>query len=465
MVALQDVLAASFLVILGVICGMLLRPHLARQRETLAQVPESTNTDSIDPDSEEQVLTQRLEQAQMAETQAKSMFENLLANAHEGLIMAGEDGAVMRFNPGAERIFGRRRAAVVGQPVSGLFSDSFTEKFAQYFNIAAERDPGNSIVAVRYARGLKADGTELDLDLSISCVLTADANVAFLISLRPVEPKAAAELAEGVVRELKQSRDELKATRHRLNVAKLELTQITHAVSHDLRSPVVNMMGFAEHLDHLAKRLTSDPNLAKSTAVAELVDDEIPKTLDFMTRSGRKLCDRVEAFRELSRLGKLELEPEEVTVRSLLEMPLATVAGPDGHDQVVIEIPDDLKIEVDSDAVELICSELMANVYAHKHPKRPIALKITADEARDYITLAFADNGRGIPEACQEQVFQLFKVAYNADSSCRGRGLAYCTRLVARLGGELTLFSKEDVGSTFYLRLPRHAVTAMLEAA
>jgi PAS domain S-box-containing protein len=465
MLALQDVLAASFFMILGTMGGWTLRLFLSRSAVSPTPQPEPLPSESPPSLADAAALAERLEHARMAETKAKSMFENLLANAHEGLILANESGVIERFNPEAQRMFGRRSLDVVGREVGTLFSSASAAKFDNYFNIATERDPGNSIVAVRFARARKMDGTDIELDLSISCVLTADSGLAFLISLRPAEQASMGNDQDRATSELRKVRRELKATRHRLNVARLDLAQLTHAVSHDLKSPVVNMMGFAEHLDHLAKRLTSNPALAKSKALVDLVEEEIPKTLDFMTRSGRKLCDRVEAFRELSRLNKLVFEPQEYDVRALLTVPLATQFGRDLPEGVAVEIDDDPTIEVDRVAVEYVLTELVRNAREHKHPERELALSIAANESRNYITLVLSDNGRGIPTACQEQVFQLFKVAYNADSQNLGRGLAYCTRLVDRLGGELSCRSEEDVGTTFFLKLPRRPIFAMQAAA
>ena len=74
----------------------------------------------------------------------------------------------------------------------------------------------------------------------------------------------------------------------------------------------------------------------------------------------------------------------------------------------------------------------------------------------DRIGIEIADNGRGIAEQDRERVFELFRRSGAQDQPGEGIGLAHVRTVVRNLGGDITVTSALDEGTTFRVVLPRH---------
>jgi signal transduction histidine kinase len=84
-------------------------------------------------------------------------------------------------------------------------------------------------------------------------------------------------------------------------------------------------------------------------------------------------------------------------------------------------------------------------------------VRTQVETGADYVRLAVADEGAGIPEAFHESVFQRFAQADGADSRRQGGtglGLSICKTIVEEMGGTIRFDSVEGIGTTFYVELP-----------
>jgi signal transduction histidine kinase len=259
-----------------------------------------------------------------------------------------------------------------------------------------------------------------------------------------------------------------------LREANEEIQRFAYIVSHDLRSPLVNIMGFTSELEELRgdifKRIAT---LGRATSSATLVpenasDDAEPvldgpdqqlsqdftEALGFIKSSIGKMDRLISAILNLTREGRREFQPEPIDTRELIEGIVSTVAhqAAEANAQIRIEpLPD---IVSDRLALEQIFSNLIDNALKYLKPGVPGDISVRGRTKLGFAIFEIADNGRGIDPKDHQRIFDLFRRAGTQDRPGQGIGLAHVRALVRRLGGTMSVASELHQGSTFTITLP-----------
>ena len=242
-----------------------------------------------------------------------------------------------------------------------------------------------------------------------------------------------------------------------LTQANEEIQRFAYIVSHDLRSPLVNIMGFTSEMETsaetLKKYIAGDQALAERARVAAL--EEIPESIDFIRASTGRMDGLINAILKLSREGRRALNPEPVDLVKLFGAAQASVKHQLDEAQATLTIPDKAPIIVtDRLALEQVVNNVVDNAVKYLARDRPGRIAVTVSQAPGRIGIAVTDNGRGIAEQDLERVFELFRRAGAQDRPGEGIGLAHVRALVRRLGGDITVTSEVGRGSTFQIDLP-----------
>lgn len=246
-----------------------------------------------------------------------------------------------------------------------------------------------------------------------------------------------------------------------LTRANQEIQRFAYIVSHDLRSPLVNVLGFTSELDEARKTIRTfiadlfekQPEL-RDQAVWLAADEDLPEALDFIRKSTEKMDRLINSILELSRQGRRPLTPERLDLNVVADGVAASLyqrAEAAGAEVVVHPLP---SIQSDRIAVEQILSNLVENALKYLSPKRAGRVEISGRKVGRMVEIAVKDNGRGIDPADHDRVFELFRRAGTQDQPGEGIGLANVRALAYRLGGKIELDSKLDEGATFTLSLP-----------
>jgi len=241
-----------------------------------------------------------------------------------------------------------------------------------------------------------------------------------------------------------------------LKEANDELQRFAYIVSHDLRSPLVNIMGFTGELAAIRRDLIDEQtdDEAQDPKRQELLAD-FDEALGFITSAIGKMDRLIKAILDLSRAGRRDFRPEPLDVSAILAAikdSLAHQMQEVGAEIVIGPIP---SIESDRVAIEQIFSNLLDNAVKYLRPGRPGRIEISAEEKIGFAVIRVTDNGRGIDPADRERVFELFRRAGAQDRPGEGIGLAHVRALVRRLGGTIRLDSEPGEGSTFTVILPK----------
>ena len=258
--------------------------------------------------------------------------------------------------------------------------------------------------------------------------------------------------------------DAVKARTMELTRANEEIQRFAYIVSHDLRSPLVNVMGFTAELETAIKPLTeliaradaASPDLVSKDARAAVTLD-LPESVGFIRSSTQKMDRLINAILRLSREGRRTLAPEMLDMDSVMTGVignLKVLAGDKGA-EVAVEgvLPN---IESDRLAIDMVFANLVENAIKYLKPGRAGRIVIRGRPYGDRVIYEVQDNGRGIAPADQQRVFDLFRRAGAQDQPGEGIGLAHVRALVYRLGGLIDCSSEIDQGATFRVALPRH---------
>jgi signal transduction histidine kinase len=257
-----------------------------------------------------------------------------------------------------------------------------------------------------------------------------------------------------------------------LREANNEIQRFAYIVSHDLRSPLVNIMGFTSELEQLRadifKRIamlshaaTASPAPVAAGGVEPDLEGEdkqlsqdFSEALGFIKSSIAKMDRLISAILNLTREGRREFEPVPIDTRELIEGIVATVAHQAAEAEAQIRISPLPEIVSDRLALEQILSNLIDNALKYLKPGVPGDISIRGRTKLGFAIFEIADNGRGIDPKDHQRIFELFRRAGAQDKPGQGIGLAHVRALVRRLGGTMSVQSELNSGSTFTITLP-----------
>lgn len=262
-----------------------------------------------------------------------------------------------------------------------------------------------------------------------------------------------------------------------LREANEEIQRFAYIVSHDLRSPLVNIMGFTSELEELrtdiftriakysraAAAAAAVPNPISDADPAEApelqaedkqLSQDFSEALGFIKSSIGKMDRLITAILNLTREGRREFNPVPIDMRDLIETIISSMAhqASEADAQIRVEpLPD---IVSDRLAVEQIFSNLVDNALKYLKPGVPGDILIKGRPKLGFIIFEITDNGRGIDPKDHSRIFDLFRRAGLQDRQGQGIGLAHVRTLVRRLGGTINVSSELNKGSTFTVTLP-----------
>jgi len=288
-------------------------------------------------------------------------------------------------------------------------------------------------------------------------------------------------LVQRTFRQREAARNELAATNanlerivaHRtadLTEANEEIQRFAYIVSHDLRSPLVNIMGFTTELEALRNDIFEEiAKLREQAGVAAALADpreptgapadplgaDFDEAIAFIKASITKMDRLINAVLKLSREGRRDFKPDDIDMNALLASIGQTVAHRASEQGATITVADLPPIMSDALALEQVFSNLVDNALKYGRQGEPGRIEITGRATPTQVTYEVRDNGRGIDPHDHQRVFELFRRSGPQDRPGEGIGLAHVRALVRRLGGTMSLTSELGKGSVFTVTLPR----------
>jgi PAS domain S-box-containing protein len=224
-----------------------------------------------------------------------------------------------------------------------------------------------------------------------------------------------------------------------VRAATAELETVLYSVSHDLRAPLRQLLGFSRLLlDEAGPELSSSSaHYARriheaATQMTLLVDDLV----------------------NISRIGRQDLLYRDVELTPMVEdLVNQFQAGSNGRniDWQIEELP---TVEGDPGLLKLALTNLLSNAVKFTRTRELATIRIRPVEANGQVGLAVEDNGVGFKMAYSGKLFGMFQRLHRADEfEGNGAGLAMVQRIVHKHGGRVWAEAEPDKGATFYLTL------------
>ena len=240
-----------------------------------------------------------------------------------------------------------------------------------------------------------------------------------------------------------------------------ELRNFAYIVSHDLRSPLVSIIGFSGELEedlalisNGSEELFPAQDTQSGREIRNAFEERIPESLYFIKTAAEKMNRLINSILELSRIGRRELVFEDVDIQEIIDETLHSLAFQIENKKVKVVVGKMPRLNTDRLAMELIFGNLLGNALKYLSSDRGGEITVTAETQGSNTLFNIEDNGCGISAEDVAVIFELFKRVGNQDVVGEGMGLTYVRTVVRRLGGQIGCKSKPEKGTRFGFTIP-----------
>ncbi|HEG43121.1 MAG TPA: PAS domain S-box protein, partial [Phycisphaerales bacterium] len=192
-----------------------------------------------------------------------------------------------------------------------------------------------------------------------------------------------------------------------------EMERLLRIVTHDLRSPLVNIIGFSSELESDCQKIVEALNSIQMDEqlkenISEIANEYIPDSLSFITSSTKKMDSLITSLSQLSQLGRIELHIETINMDEMIsEIVKATLykVKQEGVSITSEHLPD---CKGDDKQVNQVFANVIGNAIKYLDPVRKGQIKISGQIEGPMSIYCVEDNGVGIPDKHKDKVFEIF---------------------------------------------------------
>lgn len=356
----------------------------------------------------------------------------LIDESPDGILMVNKDGEIVRANSSASKLFGYSQYDLTTMTIEQLVPTRVRSYHAKYRGMYERTGGSRSMGSGLDLTGLRRDGEEFPIDVSLSKVMDTHGRQLTVASVRDVTHLAeAAKQLELLTREA-----------NRANEAK---GQFLATMSHELRTPLNAISGFSE--------------MIKTEALGGIDNKSYVEYADHIFSSGQHLLGIVNDVLDLSRVeaGQFEFYPESFDVLPIINDAVMLVST--GYNRR----PENTNVDIDDNAAVLTTDlksfrQTLINILTNAAKFTPETKKVWVSVQRiDEVTteVMIRDEGVGIPAGEIDNVLEPFGQARgNAHIAHEGTGLglSLSKSLMELQGGSLSISSEVEVGTVVTLR-------------
>lgn len=238
----------------------------------------------------------------------------------------------------------------------------------------------------------------------------------------------------------KRMEEALKHRTQDLAEVNKELESFTYSVSHDLRSPIRSIKGFAEILIE---------------AYGDKLDETAINYLQRIISGADRVNSLIEDMLQLSKVSRQDLILHSVDL-SAIALSIASDLKKSNPDRdVEFEVKRDLRVYADERLIKIALSNLLGNAWKYTAKKEHAVIEFSCHDSKGEKIFFIRDNGAGFNMKFAQKLFEPFK-RFHLESEFPGTGigLAIVDRVIRKHGGKIWAEGSPGNGATFYFVLP-----------
>lgn len=240
-------------------------------------------------------------------------------------------------------------------------------------------------------------------------------------------------------KQINEQNSNLEKALEKLQLSSQEKDRILRAVAHDLRNPI--------------------GGIASLTSIMAEDDytDEQKEMINLVKETSFDSLELINEILEAANVTSIELNPEPVEINSLVNnsVELLRFKASEKAQQIFFEpLPNPQELQISREKIWRVISNMVSN--AIKFSPTGAVVYVKVEKEINQVVISVKDNGIGIPEKMQDQVFNMFTSAQRpgtAGEKSFGLGLSICQQIMEKSGGAIWFNSRKD-GTTFYISLP-----------
>ena len=360
-------------------------------------------------------------QRKLAETQ----FQQLIEQSPNGILTVDDQGRIAIVNRAIERIFGHKREELLNRSVDMLLPERLRggHPLQLYTGQAAREASLKTMDNGAALYGLHKSGRKFPMEVGLTPIETLQGMMTLCTVVDVTERKRAEEA---------------------IIAANRELEAFTYTVSHDLRTPVRTMAGFA-------KILMEDFGPA--------LDPEAQRHVRTIQKGAQRMGTLIDDLLEFSRVGRAAVDCRPVDLNRLVDE-VWTDLKPQWEGRIVeLTVADLPPCLADRRLLRLVWMNLLANAVKYTGQREQARIEVgwgPDEEEAGRIIIRVADNGVGFDQKYVGKLFGVFQRLHRADEfEGTGVGLAIVHRIITRHGGRVWAEGQLGEGATLYFTLEK----------
>jgi|GEM_PF-1828469 len=396
-------------------------------------------------------ITRDLSESKLAEEKIRKSEERFRALVEDvkdyAIFLLEPDGTIASWNEGAKRLKGYSEEEILGKNFSIFYTEEKKQsKYPEY----------ELVQATKYGRfedeGLRVrkDGSTFYANVLITALHDSSGNlIGFSKITRDLtEKKLLEESLQSVNAELenkvKERTDELLKTIKELKRINNDLDNFIYTASHDLKAPISNIEGLISSLfEELGDVPLKSYDLQEIKSMIDISVEKFKVTIKDLTEIAKIQKDNVESV-ELVGLSEL-IDDVKITIADQILK---------NNAEIIYHLDECSEIKFVRKNLKSILYNLISNGIKYRSPDRNPIIQIRCSSDEHYNTIICQDNGLGIKSENLDKIFNMFK-RFHDHVEGSGVGLYIVKRIIENAGGKIDVESKEGVGSTFKVSLPK----------